>query len=269
MAGHEVRTDGSFETMNRRSLLVAAGAVGVTAAVGGAAAAIAADPEAGRRSRPMLSWELVGGFVPAGWNLLRAPRLVAYDDGVLIADAARRLRIGPGELRSLRNHATTVLRDPANARRRPGGPIIADVPSTVFTARTHGRRFSASFEGLEETRRDRAYPLPVYALLDHLTHVRDRVNRVGTPWRPDSVRLIANRLEAAQPISTPVADWPAGVPVPYFGKDEYLAQLDLRGRTARALVRAVPHPDVAQWPVFRLPDGRRAQVNWRYLLPHE
>ncbi|WP_432988303.1 hypothetical protein [Dactylosporangium sp. CA-233914] len=256
--------------MNRRSLLLAAGAVGVTTAVGGAAAAIAADdPEAGRKPRPMLTWELVGGFVPAGWNALRAPRLVAYDDGVLIADAARRLRLGQGELRSLRNHATTVLRDPANARRRPGAPIIADVPSTVFTARTNGRKFSLRFEGLEETRRDKAYPPPAYSLLEHLTQLRDRVNRSGAQWHPDAVRLVANLMQAAQPSTGAVPPWPAGVPVPQFRKDEFLAQLDLRDRQARALMRALPHPDQAQWPVHRLPDGRRAQVSWRFLLPHE
>ncbi|WP_432827434.1 hypothetical protein [Dactylosporangium sp. CA-092794] len=252
--------------MDRRSLLVAAGAVGVTAAVGGAAVAVAADePEAGRRPQPVVSWELTGGFVPAGWNLLRAPRLVAYDDGLVIADALKRLRISGGDLRSLRNHATTVLRDPANARRRPGAPQIADLPSTVFTARTNGRKFSATFEGLEETRRDKAYPAPAYALLDHLAQLRDRTNRTGSPFHPDAVRMVATLLgpaASAQP-------WPAGVPVPHFRKDEFVVQLDLRGREARALTRAVPHPDLAQWPVFRLPDGRRVQLNWRYLLPHE
>ena len=250
--------------------MLAAGAVGITTAVGGAAAAIAADdPEAGRRARPMFTWELTGGFVPAGWNALRAPRLVAYDDGVLIADAAKRLRIGPGELRSLRNHATTVLRDPDNARRRAGAPIIADVPSTVFTARTNGRRFSLQFEGLEETRQDRAYPMPVYPLLEHCTQLRERADRSGTAFTPDAVRLVVVLLEAAQPATAPVPPWPAAVPVPHFRKDQFLAQSDLRDRPARAVIRAVPHPDTAQWPVFRLPDGRRAQLNWRFLLPHE
>ncbi|MFG2039469.1 hypothetical protein [Dactylosporangium sp. NPDC048998] len=256
--------------MNRRSLLVAAGAVGVTTAVGGAAAAIAAvDPEAGRRPQPMLTWELAGGFVPACWTLLRAPRLVAYDDGVLIADAAKRLRIGAGDLRSLRNRATTVLRDPANARRRPGAPIVADVPSTVITARTNGRRLRLSFDGLEETRRDRAYPPPAYSLLDHLTQLRERANRSGTPWRPDAVRLVATLLEPAQPTTVPVSNWPAGVPVPHFRKDEFVTRMDLRDRSAPALIKAVPRPDQAQWPLFRLPDGRRAQLSWRFLLPHE
>ncbi|WP_433058909.1 hypothetical protein [Dactylosporangium sp. CS-033363] len=256
--------------MNRRSLLLAAGAVGVTTAVGGAAAAIAADdPEAGRTQRPMLTWELTGGFVPAGWSALRAPRLVAYDDGVLIADAQQRLRVGAGEIRSLRNHATTVLRDPANARRRQGAPMIADVPSTVFTARTNGRKFSLQFEGLEETRRDRAYPAAAYALLDHCAQLRDRINRSGTAFHPDAVRAIVVLLDAAQPTATTVQPWPAGVPVPHFRKDEFVTQLDLRDRQARALMRAVPRPEQPQWPVFKLPDGRRAQLNWRFLLPHE
>ncbi|WP_433218179.1 hypothetical protein ACQP00_11760 [Dactylosporangium sp. CS-047395] len=256
--------------MNRRSLLLAAGAVGVTTAVGGAAAAIAADdPEAGRKSRPMLTWELTGGFVPAGWSALRAPRLVAYDDGVLIADAQKRLRVGAGEIRSLRNHATTVLRDPANAHRRQGAPMIADVPSTVFTARTNGRKFSLQFEGLEETRRDRAYPAAAYSLLDHCAQLRDRVNRSGAGFHPDAVRAIVVLLDAAQPTTATVPPWPAGVPVPRFRKDEFVTQLDLRDRQARALMRAVPRPEQPQWPVFKLPDGRRAQLNWRFLLPHE
>ncbi|GAA0728608.1 hypothetical protein GCM10010199_41920 [Dactylosporangium roseum] len=281
MPGNRARRDGSDETMNRRSLLVAAGAIGLTTAVGGTGVALA-EPEssietalesmAGHRPQPVLLWELTGGFVPAGWNALRPARLAAYDDGVLIADATRRLRVSPGTLRSLRNHTTTVLRDPANARRRPGAPVVADVPWTVFTARTPGRRYSLRFEGLEETRQDRAYPTPVYSLLDHVTRLRDRTTEVGSAWRPDAVRMIAVMLDPAQPTGgtgTQPVPWPAGVPVPHPGKDEFVALLDLRGRQARALVRAVPHPDPAQWPVFRAPDGMRMQVNWRFLLPHE
>ncbi|WP_327005085.1 hypothetical protein OHA72_60475 [Dactylosporangium sp. NBC_01737] len=260
--------------MNRRSLLLGAGAVGLTAAVGGAAIAVAApeDIEAGRRPQPLLTWELTGGFVPAGWNALRAPRLAAYDDGTLIADASRRLKISQGTLRSLRNHATAVLRDPDNTRRRPGAPMIADVPSTVFTVRGNGRRFRAQFEGLEETRSDRAYPFASYSLLDHLTQVRDRTRRTGSSYHPDAVRLIAVLLDPTQPPPsqpTLIEPWPAGVPVPHLRKDEFVAQLDLRDRQARALLRAVPRPDPARWPVFTTPDGNRFQVNHRFLLPHE
>ncbi|GAA3244759.1 hypothetical protein ACFO1B_37860 [Dactylosporangium siamense] len=259
--------------MNRRSLLLGAGAVGLTAAVGGAAIAVAApeDTEAGRRPQPLLTWELTGGFVPAGWNALRAPRLAAYDDGTLIADAARRLKIGQGTLRSLRNHATAVLRDPANTRRRPGAPMIADVPSTVFTLRANGRRSRAQFEGLEETRPDRAYPPASYSLLDHLAQLRDRTLKSGSPFHPDAVRLIAVLLDASQPPQQPtvVEPWPAGVPVPHLRRDEFVAQLDLRDRPARALLRAVPRPDPTRWPVFATADGNRFQVNHRFLLPHE
>ncbi|WP_238015487.1 hypothetical protein KZZ52_11545 [Dactylosporangium sp. AC04546] len=258
--------------MDRRSLLVAAGAVGITAAVGGTAAASAALVEHG--PRPLVLWELTGGFVPAGWDLLRAPRLAAYDDGVVIADAARRLRIGGGALRSLRNHATTVLRDRSNSRRRPGAPVIADVPTTVFTARAAGRRFSLRFEGLEETRTDKAYPAPAYALLDHLSSVRDRALAVGSPWRPSAVRMVAVVVSPVSPNSSSAASaasehWPAGVPVPQLGKDEFVARLDLHDRQAHALLRAVPQPDLSHWPVFRTPAGVAMQVNWRYLLPHE
>ncbi|GAA1514611.1 hypothetical protein GCM10009827_031680 [Dactylosporangium maewongense] len=265
--------------MNRRSLLLGAGAVGLTAAVGGAAIAVAApeDTEAGRRPQPLLTWELTGGFVPAGWTALRPARLAAYEDGTLIADATRRLKISQGTVRSLRNHALLVLRDPANSRRRPGAPMIADVPSTVFTVRGNGRRFRAQYEGLEETRSDRAYPQASYSLLDHLTQLRDRTLRTGSSYHPDAVRLIAVKLDPAQQPSTPppstrpspVAQWPADVPLPRLGKDEFVAQLDLRGRQARALLRALPHPDPSSWPVLATPDGTRFQVNHRFLLPHE
>lgn len=273
MAGYDARPDGSDESMNRRSLLLGAGAVGLTAAVGGAAIAVAApeDLEAGRRSQPLLTWELTGGFVPPGWTALRAPRLVAYDDGTLIADATRQVKVGQGTLRTLRSHATAVLRDPANSRRRPGAPMIADVPSTVISVRANGRRFRAQYEGLEETRSDRAYPQASYSLLDHLTQLRDRTLRTGSAYHPDAVRLIAVKLDPAQPPAQPtvVQPWPLGVPVPHLGRDEVLAQLDLRDRQARALLRAVPHPDPAQWPVLATPDGARFQVNYRFLLPHE
>ncbi|MET7420824.1 hypothetical protein [Dactylosporangium sp. NPDC005555] len=259
--------------MNRRSLLLGAGAVGITAAVGGAAIAVAApdDTEAGRRPQPLLTWELTGGFVPAGWNALRAPRLAAYDDGTLIADATHRLKIGQGTLRSLRSHATAVLRDPANARRRAGAPMIADVPSTVFIVRANGRRFRAQYEGLEETRSDKAYPQASYSLLDHLAQLRDRTLEHGSSFHPDAVRLIAVKLDPSQAPSRPtvVQPWPAEVPLPRLGRDEFVAQLDLRGRQARALLRAVPRPDPARWPVFATPDGNRFQVNHRFLLPHE
>lgn len=264
--------------MNRRSLLLGAGAVGLTAAVGGAAIAVAApqDTEAGRHPQPLLTWELIGGFVPAGWNALRPARLAAYDDGTVIADATRRLQIGQGTLRSLRTHATAVLRDPANTRRRPGAPMVADLPSTVFTVRGNGRRFRAQFEGLEETRSDNTYPPASYSLLDHLAQLRDRTLRLGTPYRPDAVRLIAVRLEPVRPPQPTGPDprpdvlpWPTGVPVPHLDKDEFVAQLDLRGRQARALIRAVPRPDQGQWPVLRTEDGKQYQVNWRYLLIHE
>jgi hypothetical protein len=273
VAEHEARPDGSDESMNRRSLLLGAGAVGLTAAVGGAAIAVAApeDTEAGRRPQPLLTWELTGGFVPAGWNALRPPRLAAYDDGTLIADATRRVKVGQGTLRSLRNHATAVLRDPTNTRRRPGAPTIADLPSTVITVRGNGRRFRAQFEGFEETRPDRAYPSAAYSLLDHLAQLRNRTLQTGSVFHPDAVRLIAVLIEETPAPTQPtlIQPWPAGVPVPRLRKDEFVAQLDLRDRQARALLRAAPRPDPANWPVFATPAGDRFRVNHRFLLPHE
>src|SRR5687767_7757315 len=100
--------------MDRRTLLLGAGALTITAGIG-ATPASAAPGESGSSAKPVFVWDLVGGFMPAGFAELRAAPLVVYPDGVAIVDATKRLRLNRRTLESLCSHAVRVLRDPANA----------------------------------------------------------------------------------------------------------------------------------------------------------
>lgn len=248
--------------MDRRGFL------GVAAAVAGtvAGAGVAVPATAGTSGRPVALWEEVGGFVPAGYLQLRPPQLAAYGDGLVVADAARYRRLRQGALHDFVDFAASVLRDPANGVKRPGAPIVADVPATKFTARRGGRTWSISAEGLAVLREHRAFPRPLYDLLDEFTDLRDWALR-GRPFAPAAVRLVTMRVE--QPPATPVQPWPAGVPIPVPPQDHPAASVDLYGRSARAAVRAIPHRDAWTFTTYRAPDGKYLAAGWRRLLPHE
>jgi hypothetical protein len=242
--------------MDRRGFLGAAAAVGSVAVAGEAASAAT-------RGRPVAVWEELGGFVPAGYLPLRPPQLVIYGDGLVVADAAKATRLRRGQLNDFVDFAAEVLSNPANGVRRPGSPQVADVPSTKFTARRGRRTWSIEAEALGVLREYRAYPRPMYALLDRFTAHRDHVLRTGRPFTPDAVKLVTVRVE--QPPALPVRPWPADVPIPAPAKDTVFRTLDLYGARARAVVRAMP----PSFTTFRAPDGTFLSAGWRRLLPHE
>jgi hypothetical protein len=247
--------------MDRRSLL-RTGAL-VAAASSGLAGATRADAAG---PAPLVEWDLTGGFVGPGFDLLRPPVLVIYPGGLAIADAARRLRLDRPEQEYAAGHALTVLRNPANGHRRPGAPVIADVPATVFQARgATGHRYSIRADGLAESRGSHAYPAPLYSLLDHLSSLRDRILKSGQQYRGSGVRLVA----VPAPGATGAVRWPTGVPVPTLPDTGVSGYRDLGGTAARAVLDSMPRRDPWQWAVYRLPDGRLLRATWRYLLPHE
>jgi hypothetical protein len=127
--------------------------------------------------------------------------------------------------------------------------------------------WSISAEGLGALRDQRAYPRPLYDLLDEFTGRRDRTLRGGRPFTPDAVRLVTLRVE--QPPATPVAPWPAGVPVLAPRPDTFSRSADLYGRTARAVVRGIAHRDAWSFTTYRTPNGTFLAAGWRRLLPHE
>src|SRR5690349_16731645 len=131
------RTGGT--KMDRRGFLTATAAL-----TGGVLVASNAASAAPRRRGPVALWEEEGGFVPAGYLALRAPQLAVYSDGMVVADAARYMRLRENRLDDFVDFATEVLRNRANGVKRPGGPVVADVPTTKFST----RRYSISAEAL-------------------------------------------------------------------------------------------------------------------------
>lgn len=252
--------------MDRRSFLVSAGTVMAGATIFGAGPAAADESGNATRTGPVVDWEWVGGFVTPGVTALRAPRLVAYPDGLTITDADHQSRLGREDLSDLRRHMATVLADPASTRRRPGAPIIADAPATRFAVRAaHGTLYTADVEALDEYRPGHAYPRRLYRLADHLGAVHRRVRSTGVAYQPAAVRLVAVADSGSAP-STATA-WPQGVPVPAISQDALVGQLALRGPVARAVIRTIPRRD--PWPAYRTGDGRLLRAAWRFLLPHE
>src|SRR6185295_7094643 len=102
-------------------------------------------------------------------------------------------------LAEVRLQAIEVLADPANLRRRPGTPVIADAPATRFEALAmHGeRRYRAVVEALAEYRDQHAYPQPLYDLFDLVSELRTRILATGRPFRPAAVRLVVFRVDQA------------------------------------------------------------------------
>jgi hypothetical protein len=255
--------------MDRRGFLTAATAVAGGVVLSGEAAVAAPDDEAAttpRRRGPALLWEEEGGFVPAGYLAVRPPKLAVYGDGLVVADAARHVRLRPGRVDDLVDVAVDVLSNRANGVKRPGTPVVADVPTTRFTARRF-RTWSIAAEALEVLREHRAYPRPLYDLLDRCTALRDQALRAGRPFAPAAVRLVVVRV--AQPPATPVQPWPDGVPLLVPGPNAVSREVDLYGRAARAAVRAIPRRDAWTFTTFRTRDGRFVAAAWRHLLPHE
>jgi hypothetical protein len=252
--------------MDRRSFLGSAGTAVAAATILGARPAAADETGNPTPTGPVVDWEWVGGFVTPGVTALRAPRLVAYPNGLTIADADHESRLDREDLSDLRRHLVTVLADPASTRRRPGAPVIADAPATRFAVRAaHGTLYTADVEGLDEYRPGHAYPKRLYRLSDHLSAVHRRVLSTGATYEPAAVRLVAVVDSGSAPSTA--AAWPRGIPVPTISPDAMVGQLALRGPVAHAVTRSFPRRD--PWPEFRSSDGRLLRASWRFLLPHE
>jgi hypothetical protein len=251
--------------VDRRAFL---GRAALIVAVAGTGALVAPRAEAAPGAHliaPAVSWELSGGFIGPGFASLRPATLVIYPDGRAIADASVLMRLSPAEVTALTKKAVTVLRNRANGHRRPGAPVVADVPDTRFEARDGSHTYALQAQGLQETRDSHAYPQPVYGLLDRLTKVRDKALHAGLPYHGPGVRLVVVSATG----TTGGTAWPAGVPVPTTSPDRVDSVLDLTGAAARTAARVIPHRNAWDWQIYRTRDGRILRAAWRYLLPHE
>jgi hypothetical protein len=275
------------ERVDRRTLFAAGGALALTAATGAvasspalasagsASSALGGAPEAGVPAAgvaeavrgPMFSWSVSGGFVPPGVGVLVPPPLVVYHGGLAIADANRALDLGGRAERDLQRHAAEVLRDKRNSTRRPGAPIVADVPADVLEVHDEDNDvFRAGLDGWVMARDQRVFPKPMYELYDHVSALRRKVRRQGEPWRPDAVLLVAVHLDLDP---KDAKRWPDEVPLPPVGEDEIYKERKFRHRQARAVKRLIPHTTDGVWSHYRTRAGTFVSANWRYLLPHE
>lgn len=248
--------------MDRRTFLLGTGAALAAGATG--APAVAAPPQ---RNLPVISWHTVGGFVPLGVAAVRPTVLAVYAGGYVVAECGQQLKLAHREVELVRAHAVRVLHNPANTRRNPDAPAVADVPETRFTVRsTHGT-MTRQVMALGESRTELDYPAPLYQLADRLIALRTRVMTRGTPYRPAAVRLVV--VADTQPDFGVTRAWPREVPVPALKRDLGLGQLHLYGAAARTVARTIPRPDAWSFSPYRLGDGRTVRVAWRYLLAHE
>jgi hypothetical protein len=236
--------------------------------LGGAVVLVPGAAEAANH-RLVFGWERFGGFVAPGTDPLAAPRLVVYGDGLAVADATRSLVVTGRVKSEIRNRAVAVLANPDNLRRRPGAPIIVDAPQTRFTATASHRRYTGVVDALEEYRAHRAYPGPLYDLLDDAAALRDRILGTGKLFRPAAVRLVVLRLDAPIDPHTPVRSWPAGVAIPPTDADRRIGQANLHGNAARRVIAGIGTPSSGVWQTFRTARGGLLQAAWRYLLPSE
>ncbi|XVU23456.1 hypothetical protein ACQPZJ_40370 [Actinoplanes sp. CA-054009] len=249
--------------MERRRFLAGVAVVGAGVLVPGGVA------EAAYGDEPVVVYSEGGGFVPAGYDQVRPPQFVVYRDGTAIVDAERRLRLGVREADALLRHSARVLREPGNGKLLlgPDDPRIADAPTSHFEARWRGRTLRLDAYAFTAYRQHRGYADATYELYDDLMACRARVRKRGAVYRPEAVRMVAV-LSGGGPVSE-TQPWPGGVTPPAFPKDTWWSSRDVRGRQARAVLRALPRKDVWDWRSYRLPDDRVVSVTWRHLLPHE
>lgn len=248
--------------MERRRLLAGMAAAGLAIGVPGAASGAPA------RGLPVLEYGQDGGFVPAGWDALRAPELVIYPDRTAIADARVRLRLGP--IDKLLRQAVAVVSDRRNGELTlgPDDPQVADAAHTYFRTRAGGTERLLSVYALELYREYGGYPAATYALHDALEKLTARVRMHGEPYRPDAIRLVAIAAGDGFPAGD-VRPWPAHVRVPALGHDGWHGVEDRYGADARAVARMLPDHEASDWRHYRVPSGKVLSCSYRRLLPHE
>ncbi|MGK5682705.1 hypothetical protein [Actinoplanes sp. URMC 104] len=240
--------------MNRRTLLVAGGAVAVAGLTGA--------PARAAEGRLVFEWARPGGFFFPGVGVLAPPPLAVYDDHTGFADATTSLPLRERQVASLRARAVEVLGDPRGTVRDPAAPAHRNSPRDRVTVRRQdGTLLTVELDGWGDGDPARAYPAALRALWAHAQEVRRRVLQ-GEPWRPDAVLLATVELD-----SPPGA--PRGWPLPPPPRGRYVEQR-LRGATAQAVRRELPAAAAGTaWPSYRVSPGRHIAATWRHLLPHE
>ncbi|GGO16145.1 hypothetical protein GCM10010116_32570 [Microbispora rosea subsp. aerata] len=244
-------------------LLVAVAAL--TASCGGvepdtvAAAADAGPP------RPVALWGAEGGFVTATMNALRPPRVVVYDDGLVVVDASRQLTLTGAETADVvARMEENLTGQPPTATPKPGAPSVADVPDTVLGVRgKDGKMLEVRVPALQMLAD--FYPRQLTDAKNLMDGLATRAASEGTDYVSGRVRIVAQEASSAEGKPSP---WPEGVREPP-GVVDPVWQEDVEGAALTAVTRAVPAGPEYGRSLFKTGSGQVFLLSWRYLLPHE
>ncbi|WP_203980160.1 hypothetical protein [Planotetraspora silvatica] len=247
----------------RTTLLVALLSL-ATACGRGEATATTAEPEQNAAATPVAVLRAEGGFVTASMNVLRAPRVVVYSDGLVIADAAYQMTITETEVTQTVDAMKKFLTgQPPTASPKPGAPMVTDIPATVLSvAGDDGKMIEVRAEALEQVAD--FYPQELVAAKKLLDDLAVKATKENEKYTADRVRLAVESVPTAEGKTTP---WPAGVPEP-SGQVDPVWQKDLSGAEVSALVKAAPPIPDGGLPIFKTQSGVFV-LSWRYLLPSE
>ncbi|MEN3535161.1 hypothetical protein AAH991_08625 [Microbispora sp. ZYX-F-249] len=247
----------------RMILLVAV--MALTAACGGAEPDTSAAAADDGPAEPVASWGAEGGFVTATMNALRPPRVVLYGDGLVIADASKRMTLTDAETGEVVARMREYLGgQPPTAAPKPGAPSVTDVPDTVLGVRgKDGKMTEVRVPALEQLAG--FYPRHLVDAKKLMDGLATRAAAEGADYVGDRVRLVADEAPSAEGKPSP---WPEGVPEP-SGAVDPVWQKDVEGETASAVTKAVPAGQEYGRSLFRTGSGTVFVLSWRYLLPGE
>jgi hypothetical protein len=212
-------------------------------------------------------WSEEGGFVPPGWNEIRAPRLVVYADGTVIADANATITLTADEVTALVGELQRDLGGLPVVVHGGAENIVADASTTVLTViRPDGelasvRAYALVIEGAD-------YPDKLVAASRAMQKVWERAS-AGSPYQADGVRIVAYGSEHS---GTNPKAWPKNVPAPQrVSAAGDFPLYEVKRADATAVLAAFPASVAASpgWHEATLPDGTKVLLAWRYLLPHE
>ncbi|MGC5011811.1 hypothetical protein ACLQ2R_13695 [Streptosporangium sp. DT93] len=216
-------------------------------------------------AKPVALWGAEGGFVTPTTNVLRPPRVVVYDDGLLIVDANRRLRLTGAEVdETVASMETYLAGRPPTAEPRPGAPMVTDVPTTVLAVRgKDGTMLEVRVPALEQVAD--FYPKELSDARKLMDGLATRAAATGTDYVADRVRMAAEGTPSAEGRPEP---WPAGVPEP-TGTVDPVWQKDIEGAAVSAITKALPAGQEHGRSLFTTGSGALFVLSWRYLLPGE
>ena len=210
-------------------------------------------------------WTEEGGFVPPGWNEIRAPRLVVYGDGTVIADASTTITLTADEVTALVGELQRNLAGLPVVVEGGAANIVADASTTVLTViQPDGelasvRAYALAIEGA-------GYPDRLVAAGRAMQVLWERTS-AGSVYRAEDVRIVAFANEHSG-----TKAWPPTVPAPQrVNAAGGLPLYEVKRADAAAVLAAFPASVAASpgWHEAVLPDGTKVLLAWRYLLPHE